>query len=156
MPVQNRRPVLVLLSLSLLAAASCGDDPFAVDPQVIEDLEFAASLEVDLSAMTRLSNGVYILDTKVGEGEPAGSGDVVTVGYQGHLANGSAFDAGVFDFTLGIGQVIPGFDTGVEGMQVGGERRLVIPPEQGYGNASVGSIPGGSVLIFDVELIALN
>lgn len=156
MPVQNRRPVLVLLALSLLAAASCGDDPFAVDPQVIEEVEFAASLNIDLSAMTKLASGVYILDVEAGTGDPLEGGTNVTVGFTGRLTDGSVFDAGSFPFLLGGGQVIPGFDAGVMGMRVGGQRRIIIPPEQGYGAAGRPGIPGGAILIFDVEVLSVG
>ena len=93
-------------------------------------------------------------------GDGAKSGDVVTIHYTGTLENGTKFDSSLdrgqpFEFTLGVGQVIKGFDNGILGMKVGEKKRIVISPEDGYGNAAVGSIPPNSTLIFDVELLGI-
>ena len=136
-----------------LLVASCGD-PFA--PEIIEETDFAASLGIDLSKMTRTATGLYIEEIEVGTGRTAGAGDVATVSYTGLLSNAATFAAGTFSFTLGSGGVIPGFDEGVTGMRVGGTRRIVIPPELGYGNSGSGSIPPGSILIFRIHLDALD
>ena len=143
---------LFALLLGFLVA-SCGD-PFA--PEVIEETDFAASLGIDLSAMTRTATGLYIEEIELGTGKTATAGDVATVTYTGQLSNAATFDAGTFSFTLGSGGVIPGFDEGVTGMQVEGTRRIVIPPELGYGNSGSGSIPPGSILIFRIHLDALD
>jgi FKBP-type peptidyl-prolyl cis-trans isomerase FkpA len=103
-------------------------------------------------------------DLKVGTGVEATSGRRLTVHYTGWLysasatANkGSQFDSSVgrspFTFTLGAGQVIRGWDQGCVGMKVGGQRRLIIPPDLGYGSQSAGSIPANSTLLFEVELL---
>ena len=139
---------LVTVLLTGLVAASCGDDLTMPD--------FDSSLNVDLAAMTKLGSGLYIQDLVVGEGESAKTGDVATVGYTGWLPNGTVFDSGAFSFTVGVGQVVDGFDEGIMGMKVGGKRRLVIPPNLGYGNRAVGVIPGNSTLVFEVTLQALN
>ena len=99
-----------------------------------------------------------IQDTVVGEGDEAVSGDKVVVNYTGRLVDGKVFDSSVtrgepIQFVLGVGQVIKGWDQGVVGMRVGGKRTLSIPPELGYGADDYGPIPGGSTLIFDVELL---
>ena len=139
---------------SLLVAAAlmagCGD---ATGP-LIEDTEFAASLGIDLSRMT-LKGGVYIEDLQVGTGDPVGEGVWVEVAYTGWLSNGTEFDSGSFSFPVGVGQVVPGFDEGVDGMRVGGKRKMIIPPALGYGDRATGSIPPGSILIFDVEVLAI-
>lgn len=88
----------------------------------------------------------------------AKNGDVVSVHYTGTLENGVKFDSSLdrgqpFEFTLGVGQVIKGFDMGILGMEVGEKKRIVISPEDGYGSQNVGSIPPNSTLIFDVELL---
>ena len=89
------------------------------------------------------------------------SGDVVVLHYTGTLENGTKFDSSIdrnqpFQFTAGIGQVIKGFDNGVLGMKVGEKKRIIINPEDGYGDKTVGTIPPNSTLIFDVELLTVN
>ncbi len=102
---------------------------------------------------------LMIEDLIVGTGKEVKSGDVITVHYTGWLENGTEFDSSLrpgrepLVITLGIGQVIKGWDEGIPGMKVGGKRRLTIPPHLGYGNRAVGSIPANSTLIFDVELL---
>jgi len=101
-------------------------------------------------------------DVGVGDGAVAQPGDLLTVNYIGYLDDGSLFDSSLlpgrspFQFVLGVGAVIPGWDAGVEGMQVGGVRVLVIPPELAYGDAGQGSIPGDARLSFLVELLAVT
>ncbi|MDF3820501.1 FKBP-type peptidyl-prolyl cis-trans isomerase [Leptospira sp. 96542] len=99
-----------------------------------------------------------IIDQVIGKGDEAYSGSTVTVHYVGRLLNGTKFDSSrdrnrPFEFSLGAGEVIKGWDKGVKGMKVGGKRKLIIPPEYGYGTKAVGSIPPNSTLIFEVELI---
>jgi FKBP-type peptidyl-prolyl cis-trans isomerase len=101
-------------------------------------------------------------DIKLGKGATANTGKTVSVNYIGKLVNGTKFDASCdrgepFEFALGAGQVIKGWDQGVAGMKVGGIRRLVIPASLGYGAAGAGGvIPGGAALVFDVELLAVK
>jgi len=142
----NRTPVgrLAVLLLAALVAASCGNDPTTPD--------FDASLGIDLSAMTHTASGLYYQDLVVGTGATAIVGDSAAVGYSGWLSNGTLFDAGSFDFTVGVGRVVPGFDEGVLGMRVGGKRKLVLGPDLGYGNRDYGPIPANSTLVFEVEL----
>tara|TARA_B110000003_G_scaffold25304_1_gene24016 strand:- start:98 stop:640 length:543 start_codon:yes stop_codon:yes gene_type:complete len=101
---------------------------------------------------------VTITEVSVGDGETAVKGSTVTMRYRGTLdSDGSEFDAGKIDFTLYAGEVIKGWDKGIEGMKVGGKRRLVIPPKLGYGKrGSPPEIPGDATLCFDVELIAVE
>ncbi len=95
----------------------------------------------------------------------AKAGDTVSMNYTGRLENGTVFDSNVdpkfnhvqpFDFTLGAGQVIAGWDKGIVGMKVGEKKTLTIPPEDGYGARGQGPIPPNSTLIFDVELLAIK
>ena len=100
-------------------------------------------------------------DTVVGTGDIAGTGDLVTVHYTGRFIDGRVFDSSVargepFQFKLGGGQVIAGWDEGIVGMRVGGKRTLSIPPELGYGKDDYGPIPGNSTLIFDIELLKVQ
>ena len=104
---------------------------------------------------------MVIDDITVGEGRMVAIGDTVSVHYAGRLQDGTEFDnsrlkGAPFEFTVGDGQVIAGWEEGLVGMQVGGERILVIPPEKGYGAQAVGPIPPSSTLVFSIELIAIE
>jgi FKBP-type peptidyl-prolyl cis-trans isomerase len=149
------RSAAVAAVLTLMGG--CLGDGGVTGPQVIGETEFAASLGIDLSAMT-LTGGVYIQDIEIGTGDPLTAGASVEVAYTGWLTNGTVFDPGLqpFTFTLGAGAVIQGFDIGVDGMQLGGKRKIVIPPELGYGSRGAGSIPPGSILIFEVEVLSVG
>jgi FKBP-type peptidyl-prolyl cis-trans isomerase FkpA len=117
------------------------------------------SLSEDLMAATTTPSGLTIEEIVVGSGEAAGAGQQVTVHYTGWLTNGSKFDSSKdrgepFVFPLGKGQVIKGWDEGVQGMKVGGKRKLTIPPALGYGARGAGGvIPPGATLLFEVELL---
>ena len=127
--------------------AGCGAAPF----EVIEELEFAETLEIDLEAYEKLTSGLYTLDVIVGEGETLSEGMNVTVGYTAWLADGTQVGQGSFSFVIGTGTVIAGFDEGVRGMQIGGVRRLIVPAELGYGEEEKDEIPAGSVLVFEID-----
>jgi peptidylprolyl isomerase len=106
---------------------------------------------------------LLIEDITVGDGKTAQSGNIVEVHYVGVAwSTNRQFDASwdrgeTFDFRLGAGQVIQGWDEGVAGMQVGGRRRLTIPPHMGYGNRGAGGvIKGGETLVFVVDLLNVN
>lgn len=147
-----RRAVALAFLPAVLAA--CGDDPLG--PQYPEDTQFAASLEIDLEQMTRLASGVYVQTLQAGEGDPVDSG-TLTVAYTLWIPDGTQLQTGSFPFTLGAGEVIPGFEEGVTGMRVNEIRKLVIPSALAYGaNPPSGSgIPKHSVLVFQVQLISV-
>ncbi len=117
-------------------------------------------------ALTRTASGLQYEDTVLGQGAEARSGHTVTVHYTGWLYNdgqqGARFDSShdrhdPFQFPLGDGMVIKGWDEGVAGMKVGGQRTLIIPAELGYGSRGAGGvIPPGATLKFDVELLGVH
>jgi peptidylprolyl isomerase len=119
-------------------------------------MDINPSLDIDLEAMTKLPSGLLFTDLEVGDGEVADSGSTAQVGYHGYFTSGDMFDSGSFSFTVGAGQVVAGFDQGISGMQVGGRRQLVIPSHLGYGDQDRGPIPGGSTLVFVVDLEAVS
>jgi FKBP-type peptidyl-prolyl cis-trans isomerase len=144
------RPLAFLLSL---VAAPALAPAFAAVPAPPKDA-------------TVLQSGTQVIDDVVGTGDVAYPGKLVVVHYTGWLyengAKGKKFDssrdrAEPFDFPLGAGQVIQGWDDGVAGMKVGGKRTLIIPPQAGYGDRGAGAdIPPGATLIFEVELVAVR
>jgi len=107
-------------------------------------------------------SGLQYEDLRVGTGATARAGQDVVVHYTGWLADGRKFDSSrdrgdPFRFGLGAGQVIAGWDEGVEGMAVGGQRKLTIPPQLGYGEWGAGGvIPPNATLVFDVELLDVS
>ena len=117
---------------------------------------------LDNNQETKMTDKLVITDEKVGDGVGATAGKLVTVHYTGRLTNGTKFDSSVdrnqpFRFMLGVGQVIKGWDDGVQGMKIGGKRKLVIPANMAYGERGAGgSIPPNSVLEFDVELLSVE
>jgi FKBP-type peptidyl-prolyl cis-trans isomerase FkpA len=146
-----KRSVLALALSGAIAAAGCGRGE--------------SSTGADVSTITTLQK----TDVKSGSGAEATAGRTVSVHYTGWLYSPSApdhhgtkFDSSrdrnePFSFVLGGGQVIPGWDQGVAGMKVGGQRTLVIPPALGYGSSGAGGvIPPNATLVFDVELLGVR
>ena len=116
---------------------------------------------IEATSPTVTASGLSITDLDLGNGKEATAGQKVTVNYKGMLENGkefdSSYDRGPFSFSLGAGQVIKGWDEGVAGMQLSGKRKLIIPPELGYGSRGAGGvIPPNATLVFEVELLDVN
>jgi FKBP-type peptidyl-prolyl cis-trans isomerase FkpA len=112
---------------------------------------------------TASSGGLLIEELKVGSGDVATKGKTVSVHYTGTLTNGTKFDSSrdrgqPLEFPLGTGMVIKGWDQGIEGMRIGGRRKLTIPPALAYGERGTpgGPIPPNATLVFDVELVGVK
>lgn len=112
---------------------------------------------------TAAAGSLVIDDLKVGQGVAATKGKTVSVHYTGRLTDGTKFDSSYdrgqpIDFHLGAGEVIKGWDQGIEGMKVGGKRKLTIPPDLAYGARGTpgGPIPPNATLVFDVELVGVK
>lgn len=163
----SRRLILVLISGCLLAA--CGypqvaggtQSPAAGEEQAQPSpspgqFNFSDGAKLPL---VKLPDGLQYADIKIGDGDVGTKGTSVNMDYAGWLSNGQKFDASAdhgttgFDFTIGNGAVIPGWDEGIPGMKVGGVRRLVIPPALAYGaQGQPPTIPANSTLVFVVRL----
>ena len=150
----NSIPLFLLLSAVVLVLAACGGgNQIADTPTPAGDT---------LGAGVTTASGLQLQDLEVGYGPEARAGDVASMHYIGWLEDGTKFDSSLdrgrpFEFTLGAGEVIKGWDEGVAGMKVGGKRTLTIPPELGYGTRGFGDIiPPNATLIFEVELLAIN
>lgn len=140
----------ILVALLTVVLAACGD---TAEP--ITEMNFDTSI---VGTAESAGHGLYIRDVTEGSGATANRGSLVSVHYTGWLTDGQQFDSSVggspFEFVLGQGQVIQGWDEGVAGMKVGGRRQLVIPAELGYGMAGAGGvIPPGATLVFEVALL---
>ena len=164
-----------LSAIAVLAAgaltAACASQPAAVTTEktttettTVETKKTAATTTAATGEgkATTMADGLMIEDLKVGDGPQPTTGQMVTVHYTGWLTDGTKFDSSVdrgkpFQFVLGKGQVIRGWDEGVATMHVGGKRKLTIPPALGYGSRGAGGvIPPDATLVFEVELLGVR
>jgi peptidylprolyl isomerase len=152
---RNQRIILILIAVLVLAFIA-----FLVYRSITTSQPSAASTTAGNMVVT--ASGLQYQDLVVGSGPEAKSGNTVSVHYTGWLADGTKFDSSLdrgtpFEFTLGAGQVIKGWDEGVVGMKVGGKRQLIIPPQLAYGSSGAGStIPPNATLTFEVQLLEIK
>ena len=113
-------------------------------------------------SQSAVENPLQVIDLKIGSGKEVKSGDKIEVNYLGTLENGTKFDSSYdrnepLPLTIGVGQVIKGWDIGILGMKVGGKRKLIIPSNLAYGERGAGGlIPPNATLIFEVELVEIS
>jgi FKBP-type peptidyl-prolyl cis-trans isomerase len=146
------------LALSVAAAVVLGACVDSTGPPFphIEETEFAPSLGVDLSSMTRLYGGIYVRDVVVGSGAELVLGNFVIVSYTLHLADGTFVHThDDLRFVMGCRTIVPGLEAGTRGMRVDGIRQIVVPGRLGYGQTPPPDIdvPFGSILVYEVEAI---
>lgn len=151
------RVVTVALVFSSLIMFACTkSEPVAPAGTVAQDAAAPAS------AMKKTASGLQYEDLVAGSGNSPSPGKQVTVHYTGWLTNGTKFDSSLdknqpFTFTIGKGEVVPGWDEGVMSMKLGGKRKLIIPPELGYGTSGSGRvIPPNATLVFEVILMDIR
>lgn len=144
--------ILVIVFVLVFATGNKANNESATPTPTSENQNVLAHME---------KQGVLIDVLKEGTGDESKSGDTVTVDYVGTLQDGMKFDSSIdrgtpFSFKLGAGEVIEGWDIGVDGMKVGEKRKLTITPEKGYGSYAIGSIPANSTLVFEVEMLQID
>jgi FKBP-type peptidyl-prolyl cis-trans isomerase len=160
-----RNILIVLLFVAVATAAIVGGSILIGKKDSVDSgddsSEFNVEEEMTDQQDTQDTQGLQIEDIEVGSGQEAQVGSTVSVHYTGTLTDGTKFDSSLdrgepFSFTIGSGQVISGWELGVKGMKVGGKRKLTIPPELGYKDREVGSIPANSTLLFEIELLSVE
>ena len=146
------RPIFGSLAMGAFLVAACSSSASASDPQDKKDEKVITN-----------KSGLKYVELKEGTGDEAKAGQTVEVHYTGWLKDGTKFDSSKdrgkpFEFPLGAGRVIKGWDEGVAGMKVGGKRKLIIPPDLAYGKRGAGNglIPPDAELTFEVELLAIK
>jgi FKBP-type peptidyl-prolyl cis-trans isomerase len=162
----RRLLVSIALAASLVLVVACGSSKKetttpSVTPEATATQTAGGPPPVSAQA-TVTASGLKIIEIKSGSGDEAQKGQTVSVHYTGWLADGTKFDSSLdrgqpLSFVLGAGQMIPGFDEGVAGMRVGGERRLIIPPNLAYGaQGRPPRIPANAELTFDIQLVSVQ
>ena len=160
--MKNRYLALALFSILTMSACTSRDNSFTPAPESKVQTSTPAAISASGSAARTTPSGLIIETLATGSGAAAARGDKVSVHYTGWLTNGTKFDSSrdrnePFSFRLGAGQVIPGWDEGVVGMQPGGKRKLTIPAQLAYGTRGAGGvIPPDAVLVFEVELLGIQ
>ena len=155
----------IVFALALILFVIGGDDD-TITPLIVSGSPTAASVDTGPPPLagepTFSETGLGVIDIEAGSGEPPETGELVVVHYTGWLSeDGTKFDSSLdrgtpFEFVLGLGQVITGWDEGLATMNVGGKRRLIIPSELAYGEEGSSSIPPDSELTFDIELLEIK
>ena len=152
--------LVVVLVLALVVCGCKSQQP--EEAKEVDAVDAARKLGTPTeNEVVTMDSGLEYIDVKVGEGAEAQAGQMVSVHYTGWLVHGKKFDSSVdrgqpFEFSLGAGHVIKGWDEGVAGMKIGGVRKLIIPADMGYGSEGAGQIPPDSTLIFEVELLGIK
>lgn len=164
--IVNKIAAIAVMGISLfLCGASCSAENKAQDSaqtQAAQEESIDSKIEKGEIKVVETKSGLKYADIKEGTGNSPRKGDIVVVHYTGTFEDGKKFDSSVdrgtpFEFRLGMGQVIKGWDEGVATMKEGGKRRLIVPGSLAYGKRGIqGVIPPNATLIFDVEFIRIK
>jgi len=147
-----------ILFAALLTLAGPRPEPVLAAPRAVQARSDATTAGPEVVT----ASGLRYVDLRLGSGEEAQAGKIVEVQYVGWLTDGTRFDSSrdrdrPFTFRLGAGDAIKGWDEGLAGMKVGGKRKLIIPPDLGFGKQGVGSVvPPGSILFYEFELLGVR
>lgn len=144
------RKIFVFLSILIIAVTACQKDVIPEDDQ-INSYVTSKSLIITEKTATGLR---YIVTKANPTGAALKAGQTINVNYAGTFLSGKSFDAGNFSFVLGAGRVVQGFDEGIAKMRVGEKATIIFPSTLGYGPNTYNSIPGGSPLVFDIEVVS--
>jgi peptidylprolyl isomerase len=154
----------IIIALVLILFVIDGDDD-GVAPPIVSASPTPGSVDTGPPPVagepTFSETGLGIIDIETGTGATPEAGQTLAVHYTGWLSDGTKFDSSLdrgtpFEFALGLGQVIPGWDEGLATMNVGGIRRLILPPELAYGEAGRPGIPPNAELTFDIQLLEIK
>jgi hypothetical protein len=173
MPISFACPRLAGAVVATVILAACGDarpagsavqalraPPIPEEAMSPEMVDYHPDLGITISEMMLHPSGVLWADDSVGTGDSLDVDMTAVVRYTGWFTDGTEFDGNrtgnPFSFRVGAGEVIDAWDVGVIGMRVGGKRKLVIPPEMGYGSEGFSIIPGNSILVFEIELLEIR
>ncbi|MEO6724144.1 MAG: FKBP-type peptidyl-prolyl cis-trans isomerase [Blastocatellia bacterium] len=172
MPKQWRFLFSIFLSFALFAClfalGACKQDSVVTTEQPSPTARSVTTpTPADTAAFAEMKtspSGLQYQDTQVGSGQRPLVMQNIKVAYVGKFTDGHKFDGGLIDFNLGRGEVVKGWDWGIGGnakegiepMRVGGKRKLIIPPQLGYGDKPNGTIPANATLVFEIELLRVN
>lgn len=167
--MQNQKGSVSIVVSIIIVIAVVGFIVYALANKKVDDGAINGALENTTTEQNTINNNQAKEQSKPTDKksmeQKAMKGDVLSMNYTGRLTDGTVFDSNVdpkfqhvepFEFTLGAGQVIAGWDEGLIGMKVGEKKTLTIPPEKAYGSRAIGTIPANSTLIFEVELVAIK
>ena len=146
--MRNRILSISALLFVALISTQCSQNKLDTELELLQEY----LIENDITTEPT-SSGIYYIETLKGTGPDANGGDRVEVKYKGTFLDGEEFDSGTFPFSLGYGQVIRGWDEGINYMQEGGKAILIIPSSMAYGSNGRDGIPPYTTLIFEVELL---
>jgi FKBP-type peptidyl-prolyl cis-trans isomerase len=149
---------IALFALLGLVAAACAADEEPGIPARTPTATPHGPIPTVSGQPTTTSSGLQIIDLTVGTGAEATATSTITVNYTGYLDDGTVFDTSVggTPYTQPLSNLITGWKEGIPGMKEGGKRRLIIPPELGYGAQGQGSVPPNATLTFDIELVSVQ
>lgn len=147
--------ILTLLALTLFISCS-KDNGTPIDYTAKNEQEIKDYITKNYLSAQRTADGLYYVINYQGTGKQATTNSNVTVAYKGYLTNGTVFDHNDIGYTTNLKEVIRGWTEGIPFFKAGGSGILLIPASLGYGSSTNGAIPGGSVIIFDINLISVN